>query len=182
VRHRSAFIVDLVRCLHYPSQACSSLKSLRVLLSVLPSTIFTTSVDTDRANRFRMGGRSRPRAGAYDDVTVVRVGAREDGTGGELVAAVETNGSVDVLTGRTTATDTGEYARRQTTISRANLDWGAGSMQHDLQTMSMKPQPQRRPPAGGRVVPASLRAEQKVSGAPGPAEPPPTYGRKRTGP
>ena len=134
-----------------------------------------------------MQGRSRPRAGAYDDVTVVRVGARADGTGGELVAAVETNGAVDVLTGRTAATGTSEYTRRQTTISgeplRQNLDWGAGSMQHDLQTMSLQqPQPQRRPPAGGRAVPASLRAEarQQLSGAP--AEPPPTYVRKRTGP
>eukprot|EP01043_Picozoa_sp_COSAG02_P044379 COSAG02_NODE_3959_length_5983_cov_9.304176_10_plen_682_part_00 len=130
--------------------------------------------------RFRMGGRSRPRAGAYDDVTVVRVGAKADGTGGELVAAVETNGSVDVLTGR----DTGGRTSQHTTISgapvRQNLDWGAGSMQHDLKTMSLQ-QPQRRPPAGGRVVP-DLRAEprQKLSGAP--AEPPPTYGRKRTGP
>ncbi len=133
--------------------------------------------------RFRMGGRSRPRAGAYDDVTVVRVGARADGTGGELVAAVETNGCIDVLTGRTVA-DTGGHTSQRTTISgtplRQNLDWGAGSMQHDLQTMSLQ-QPQRRPPAGGRMVP-DLRAEpgHKLSGAP--AEPPPTYGRKRTGP
>lgn len=123
------------------------------------------------ACRFRLEGRSRPRAGAYDDVTVVRVGARVDGTGGELVAAVEKNGSVDILTRDAAATDADGYSRRRTIPSavpqKQNLDWGAGSMAHELQAMA--PQQQRRPPAGGRAVP---------SGAP--PEPPPTYGRKRT--
>ena len=121
-------------------------------------------------------------------MTVVRVGAREDGTGGELVAAVETNGSVDVLTGVGDTSDADRRLGRPTTISavpkKQNLDWGAGSMQHELESMSLQqPQPQRRPPAGGRVVPVGLRgaaAEHRMSGVP--PDPPPVYGRKRVGP
>lgn len=112
-------------------------------------------------------------------MTVVRVGARVDGTGGELVAAVEKNGSIDILTGGAAATDTDGYSRRRTTPSavpqKQNLDWGAGSMQHELQVLAL--QQQRRPPAGGRGVQSGLPG---LSGAP--PEPPPTYGRKRTGP
>ena len=47
--------------------------------------------------KFRLGGQSRPKASAYDDVNVVRVGAGLDGTGGDLVAAVEKGGAMDIL-------------------------------------------------------------------------------------
>lgn len=139
--------------------------------------------------RFRLEGRSRPRASAYDDMTVVRIGARADGTGGELVAAVATNGSVDVLTG---AADADVHANRHVAISGApqqqNLDWGAGSMQHDLQALTLQPQIQPRPPVGGRAVPPSLRGgaaehrQNRLQGLDAPAAPPPLHGRKRTGP
>jgi hypothetical protein len=121
---------------------------------------------------------------------VVRIGAGADGTGGELVAAVEKNGSLDVLTGGADGQQLAANRRMPPLTAsgapqKQNLDWGAGAVQQDL-----SPQPQqqqRRPPAGGRVVPAALRgaaAEHRNAGGAAvgaPAEPPPAYGRKRVG-